>query len=102
AGAAAAEGVDEVQMVALMEMSAYLGAELAKRRAHPGEDLISALARAEEAGVTLSDKEIVSLSVLLLVAGNETTTNLFSNMMNHLAARPDEWRALRETPGLIE
>ena len=100
-GAAAAEGVDEVQMLALMEMSAYLGLELAKRRAPPGEDLISALARAEEAGVTLSDKEIVSLSVLLLVAGNETTTNLFSNMMNHLAARPDEWRALREPPALI-
>jgi cytochrome P450 len=98
----AAELVEEAHMLALMEMSAYLGMELAKRRATPGEDLISALARAEEAGVTLSDKEIVSLSVLLLVAGNETTTNLFSNMMNHLAAHPEDWRALRENPALIE
>jgi cytochrome P450 len=96
------EGPDEDQTVALMEMSAYLGMELAKRRVHPGEDLISALARAEEAGVTLSDREVVSLSVLLLVAGNETTTNLISNTMNRLAAHPEEWRALRDNPALIE
>ena len=102
AGAGAAEGVDTVQMQALLEMSQYLGVELAKRRVQPGEDLISALARAEEAGVTLSDDEIISLSVLLLVAGNETTTNLFSNTMNRLAAHPEEWRALRENPVLID
>jgi cytochrome P450 len=98
----ATELVEEAHMLALMEMSQYLGVELAKRRAAPGDDLISALARAEEAGVTLSDKEVISLSVLLLVAGNETTTNLFSNMLNHLAAHPDDWRALRENPVLIE
>ena len=98
----ATELVEEAHMLALMEMSAYLAAELAQRRAAPGDDLISALARAEDSGVTLSDKEIVSLSVLLLVAGNETTTNLFSNLMNHLAAHPEDWRALRENPGLID
>lgn len=98
----ATELVEEAHMLALMEMSQYLGVELARRRATPGDDLISALARAEEAGVTLSDKEVISLSVLLLVAGNETTTNLFSNMLNHLAAHPDDWRALRENPALIE
>jgi cytochrome P450 len=102
AGAAAAEGVDEFQTKALMEMSIYLGAELAKRRANPGDDLISALARAEEAGVTLTDQEVISLSVLLLVAGNETTTNLLSNLLNRLAGHPEEWRALRQNPGLIE
>ncbi len=103
AGAADGEvGPGEDQMLALMEMSAYLGMELAKRRAQPGGDLISALARAEEAGVTLSDREVVSLSVLLLVAGNETTTNLISNTMNRLAAHPEEWRALRENPALID
>ena len=95
-------GPGEDQMLALMEISAYLGMELAKRRVHPGEDLISALARAEEAGVSLSDREVVSLSVLLLVAGNETTTNLISNVMNRLAAHPEEWRALRENPALID
>ncbi|HLZ84900.1 MAG TPA: cytochrome P450 [Caulobacteraceae bacterium] len=98
----ATELVEEAHMLALMEMSQYLGVELARRRVAPGDDLISALARAEEAGVTLSDKEIISLSVLLLVAGNETTTNLFSNMMSHLAGRPEHWRALREDPALIE
>ena len=102
AGAGAAEGVDVVQMQALMEMSAYLAAELAKRRAAPGDDLITALAGAEAAGVTLTDNEIISLSVLLLVAGNETTTNLFSNMLNRLAANPAEWRALRDDPALID
>ena len=102
AGAGAAEGVDLVQMQALMEMSQYLAAELARRRERPGDDLISALARAEEAGVTLANDEIVSLSVLLLVAGNETTTNLFSNILNRLAAHPEEWRALRADPSLID
>ena len=98
----ATELVEEAHMLALMEMSAYLGMELAQRRAAPGDDLISALARAEESGITLTDREVVSLSVLLLVAGNETTTNLFSNLMNHLAAHPEDWRALRENPALIE
>ncbi len=102
AGAGTGEGIDQIQAQAMMEMSGYLSAELAKRRAAPGGDLISALARAEEAGVTLTDPEIISLSVLLLIAGNETTTNLFSNMLNRFAAHPEEWTAMRANPALID
>jgi cytochrome P450 len=46
-----------------------------ERRAHPGTDLISALLRADEEGQTLSDSEVIGFATLLLVAGNETTTN---------------------------
>ena len=40
--------------------------------------------------------------ILLLIAGNETTTNLIGNMLNLLADRPDLWKRLREDRGLIE
>src|SRR5207245_10947843 len=40
--------------------------------------------------------------ILLLIAGNETTTNLMSNMLNILVDRPELWRQLREDRSLVE
>ena len=86
---------------ALGELRAFFLQVIADRRAAPGSDLVSALTRAEEAGVQLSDDEIVGFSVLLLVAGNETTTNLLGSLLHRLAnATPEDesWRALRADP----
>jgi cytochrome P450 len=86
---------------ALNELREYFMHVLADRRVMPGSDLVSALARAEEAGVQLGDDEIVGFSILLLVAGNETTTNLLGSLLYRIATEPDRWTALRTNPTLV-
>jgi cytochrome P450 len=86
----------------LKELERYFAGVLEARRARPGEDLISALARASEAGVSLSDEEVVGFATLLLIAGNETTTNLLGNLLNRLAAEPGSFARLRAEPSLLE
>ena len=86
---------------AVVEMSEYFLALAAERRKDPRDDLISALALAEEAGDRLSGRELVANSILLLVAGHETTTNLIGNGMLALLQHPDELRRLRDDPALL-
>lgn len=86
----------------LLELRAYFAAVAAERRAAPGDDLISALTRVSDTTETLSDDQVVGFCILLMIAGNETTTNLLGNLLNRLAAAPDEWAALRADPSLIE
>ena len=74
----------------------------AARRGKGGSDLISALVEAEFDGERLEEWEILGFCILLLVAGNETTTNLMSNMLNILVERPDLWRRLRDDRSLVE
>jgi cytochrome P450 len=86
----------------LMELRGYFMQVAAERRETPGEDLISALTRVRETGETLSDDQVVGFCILLMIAGNETTTNLLGNLLNRLARSPEAWAALRQTPALIE
>jgi pimeloyl-[acyl-carrier protein] synthase len=67
----------------------YLGGLIAERRAHPAGDLLTALIAAEDQGHQLSEAELVSMCVLLLVAGHETTVNLIANGMLALLRDPD-------------
>jgi cytochrome P450 len=90
------------RMATLTELRSYFSDVLAKRRVAPGEDLISALARASDAGVSLSDDEVVGFAILLLVAGNETTTNLLGNLLNRLAAMPGSFARLKASPELVD
>ena len=71
------------------------------RRAEPESDIVSALAQAEEEGDVLTEREMLNMLRLLLVAGNETTTNLIGNGMLALLRHPDDLERLREDPGLI-
>ena len=84
------------------EMVAYFGRMAATRRAHAAEDLITALVEAEIEGESLQDWELLGFCILLLIAGNETTTNLMSNMLNVLVDRPDLWQQLRKDRSLVE
>lgn len=86
----------------MQEMMGYLAKIIAARRAQPAADLISALVEAEVDGAALTDAEIRSFAAVLLVAGNETTTNLIGNMMALLADRPELWRRAREDRSLVE
>jgi cytochrome P450 len=83
-------------------MVEYFGKMAAARRAHGAEDLITALVEAEVEGEKLEEWEILGFCILLLVAGNETTTNLIGNILNLLVARPDLWHQLRTDSSLVE
>jgi cytochrome P450 len=74
---------------------------IARRRAAPRADLLSALIAAEEAGDKLSENELLAMCILLLVAGHETTVNLIGNGTLALLRHPEQLRLLREQPTLI-
>jgi pimeloyl-[acyl-carrier protein] synthase len=79
----------------------YLAGLLAERRAAPGDDLLSALLAVQDGSDRISPAEVVSLAMLLLVAGHETTVNLIGNGTLALLHAPDQLRLLRRSPELI-
>jgi len=83
------------------EFTAYFSQVIEKRRQEPRHDLISMLVMAQEAGDSLSMIEVLNFCQLLLVAGNETTTNLIGNAVLALSAHPEQERMLRDHPALI-
>jgi cytochrome P450 len=83
------------------ELYEYLRPLIAERRRDPKEDLISALAAAEEEGKTLSEDELLANCVLILVAGHETTVNLIGNAVRTLLQHPDQLALLKGNPDLI-
>lgn len=80
-----------------VELIEYFGRFVAERRASPQDDLISALVAAEEAEQLTTD-EILAFAILLLVAGNETTTNLIGNGTAVLLDHPEVADQLRADP----
>ena len=84
------------------ELSEYLRRVIAERRSKPKEDLISGLIAAEEQGQVLSEDEILSTAMLLLVAGNETTTNLIGTSMLALLRNPEQLRRLQHDASLMQ
>ncbi len=79
----------------------YFKTFLEERRAHPQDDLMTALVHAEVDGQHLSEDELLGFCLLLLVAGHETTTNLLSNSAVVLAQHPESRRQLADNPELI-
>ena len=71
-----------------------------ERRAAPKDDLVSTIVDPAH-GRSLSDMEVLNFIVLLLAAGNETTTNLIGNATNALLAHPEELAKLKADPSLI-
>ena len=93
-----AAGDQSHRATAAMEMFAYFNEVIADRKDTPGDDLISLLVGGAE---PLSNQELLMFCMLLLVAGNETTTNLISNGAMALFARPEAVARLREEPALL-
>jgi cytochrome P450 len=78
----------------------YFQALIAERRRQPRDDLLTALITAEDEGHKLSEKELLSTLILLLVAGHETTVNLIANGVLTFTRHPDQVERLREDPSL--
>jgi cytochrome P450 len=85
----------------LAEMGAYFDVVIEERRRRPGDDLVSALVRAEEEHGALTALEVRVFVFTLLVAGVVTTTHLLANAMRALAAHPSELAKVSATPALV-
>ncbi|HEY4297954.1 MAG TPA: cytochrome P450 [Paraburkholderia sp.] len=79
----------------------YFQNVIEQRRVSPGDDLISALLGVDDEGATLSDDEIVSNTILLFIAGHETTSNMIGNAMVALFRQPARLDELKRDPALI-
>ncbi|KAA8946829.1 cytochrome P450, partial [Mycobacterium sp.] len=79
----------------------YLRTVFAHLRRYPGDDIISAMLVSRDGG-TVTDQELFWLSLMLLVAGNETTTNLIGSLLVALAENPTGYQRLRADPALID
>jgi len=84
----------------------YLHGLIERRRSQPGDDLMSGLVAVEESGDQLTEDEIISTCMLLLVAGHETTVNLIGNAILAMLRQPLQWAALgadaTRAPAVIE
>ena len=82
------------------EMLAYMTEVAEARRREPRGDLISLLVQESEGQTALTPQEVNSFTTLLLIAGNETTTNLLGNALNALIRHPEAYEQLRQDPSL--
>ena len=85
---------------ALVSLQDYFKSIYKQRRVAPRNDLISMLVEVEESGDRLTEEEMVSTCVTILIGGHETTTYLISSGMLALMQHPDEMRKLERRPEL--
>lgn len=88
-------------MQAVMEIINYLNGLIDDHKAHPRDDLLSALIAAEEEGERLTEDELRTTALLLFVAGHETTMNLIGNGTYALLRNPDQLAKLHADASLI-
>jgi len=83
------------------ELAAIATEMITWKRKHPTDDLLTALIHAEDEGDVLSDDELISQTLLLYIAGHETTVNLIAGGTLALLRNPDQLALLREDPAAI-
>jgi cytochrome P450 len=85
---------------ALGEMISYVRRKARERRRDPADDVLSAIVAEQEGEAGLSDREVVQFVALLLIAGNETTTNLIGSAVRALLLHPPACERLAADPAL--
>lgn len=83
------------------DMIEYLQRLIAQRRCAPQEDLVSALIAAQVDGQHLTEQEIVSFCMVLLLAGGETSMHLISWAVHCLDAYPATLEQVRTNRSLL-
>ncbi|GAA2425816.1 cytochrome P450 [Actinomadura vinacea] len=86
---------------ARQDLHRYLTALVAAKRAEPADDFLSALLVIRDEEDRISEEELVSLGITLLVAGHGTTMNQLGGSVHALLTRPGMYAALHQDPGLI-
>jgi cytochrome P450 len=84
------------------ELTEIAAGMIAWKRAHPADDLLTALINAEDGGDVLDDEELIAQTLLLYIAGHETTVNLIAGGTLALLRHPDQLALLRDDPGLVD
>jgi cytochrome P450 len=79
----------------------YIKTLLDEKRARPANDLTSGLVQAEENGDQFDENELISMLILLIIAGHETTVNLLGNGTLALLQHPDQFHLLQRDPSLM-
>ncbi|MEA2163161.1 MAG: hypothetical protein QOK37_1288 [Thermoanaerobaculia bacterium] len=85
---------------ALTKLSRYIRGLVNVRRLSPQDDLMTALVGAEESGDRLTEDEIVSMVILLLLAGHETTVHLIASGALTLMQHPEQRMRMQNAPEL--
>ncbi len=94
---------DEATMGAMGKLNGYLAELIERKRSEPDDKLIASLIEvADGDGDRLSPDELLAMTMLLLIAGHETTVNLIGNGMRALLTHPEQHAKLQADPGLID
>ena len=84
------------------QLSGYLAGLIASRRERPTDDILGALVAArDDDDSVITEGELISLCMAILVAGYETTANQLAKFVLCLLDRPDQWQLLLERPDIV-
>jgi cytochrome P450 len=83
------------------ELREFMAELIAVKRAAPGDDVMSAMIAARDEGDQLSESELVSQGMLLLVAGHESSVSHIGNAAVSLLGHPDQLKLLRDDPSVV-
>ena len=86
----------------LEDFKSYVAARMAEQRSYPTGGLIGALMTAEVDGHRLSDEEVIANTIITLIGGHETTTNLIASGFLTLLREPERLEQLRNRPEIID
>ncbi|MFD0430771.1 cytochrome P450 [Streptomyces zhihengii] len=93
--------LEEMNEARFEKLPEYMGSLIAKRRAEPGDDLLSALVAARDEEDRLSEEELITMSIALLATGHHTTANQLANHLYILLSRREQWERLVAEPELL-
>jgi cytochrome P450 len=86
---------------AVADLYSYFTELIDRRRSSPGDDLVSALLRADDEGRGVGVEGILGYAFVMIAGGNDTTTGLLSGIAELLTARLDQRRRLLDDPSLL-
>lgn len=95
--------VKQAGATAAISLYQLFGSEIAARRAAnlQGDDLLTAMLAAEHDGQRLTDTEVIDNAQVLLIAGNQTTTDVLGTMLNNILGAGDAWARICADPALV-
>jgi aspartate racemase len=91
----------KVMVRTVEEMTGYFREAIEEQKQHPRDGLIHSLLTAEIEGDRLTDEEVVANTIITMVGGQETTTNLIGNGVLTLLRNPEQMQKLRDDLSLI-